>query len=211
VVLSIGDVAGTGVVAAAAMGAARQMIRGLAQTLDNPVAVLNAVDRALRIESGGLTITAIVGFLSGARPADRLARGHDRRARSRRPGRRQYGRAVHRWAAEATRDPVEGEERLRAALANDAFAAHLRNALFLYERVLTRRAKGDVALLVIELPRMFPFAARRTAVAASARARRRRARADDRSESDEVRLMAKGKEAKKEKKKPKKDAKPKAK
>jgi hypothetical protein len=34
---------------------------------------------------------------------------------------------------------------------------------------------------------------------------------DDRSESDEVRLMAKGKEAKKEKKKPKKDAKPKAK
>jgi len=36
-------------------------------------------------------------------------------------------------------------------------------------------------------------------------------RADDRKESDEVRLMAKGKEAKKEKKKPKKDAKPKAK
>jgi hypothetical protein len=61
---------------------------------------------------------------------------------------------------------------------------------------------------------MFPLRARRTArpwrVPVPPRRRRLRG-SDDRSESDEVRLMAKGKEAKKEKKKPKKDAKPKAK
>jgi serine phosphatase RsbU (regulator of sigma subunit) len=180
VVISIGDVSGTGVVAAAAMGAARQMIRGLAQTLENPVAVLNAVDRAVRAESGSAIVTAFVGFLDvGHRRLSFASAGH--------PApfvRHADGRIQTLWApdlpiglrdgttsepaqvaldegsivvlytdglTEATRDPIEGEERLQAALRDDAFAAETRKALFLYERVLSRRAKDDVALLVIEL------------------------------------------------------------
>ncbi|MGD0474402.1 MAG: SpoIIE family protein phosphatase [Candidatus Velthaea sp.] len=241
VVISIGDVAGTGVVAAAAMGGARQMIRGLAQTLDDPVAVLDAVDRALRFESESLIVTAFLGFLSADhRLLSYASAGH--------PAplvRHADGRIETLWApdlpiglrepatagpakiqldegsvvvlytdglTEATRDPLEGEARLRAAVEDEAFADHSRKASFLYECVLANRAKDDVALLVIELRRMFPFQPRRTAFAA---------RSDPRAtdvcgrtiveESDEVRLMAKGQEAKKEKKKPKKDAKPKAK
>jgi serine phosphatase RsbU (regulator of sigma subunit) len=180
VVISIGDVAGTGVVAAAAMAAARQMIRGLAQTLENPVDVLNAVDRAVRAESGSAIVTAFVGFLDpGHRRLTFASAGHPA------PLVRHAGGGIEAlWApdlpiglrdgatgdpaaialdegsvvvlytdglTEATRDPLEGEELLRAALGAGAFAAQPRKALFLYDRVLSTRAKDDVALLVIEL------------------------------------------------------------
>jgi serine phosphatase RsbU (regulator of sigma subunit) len=180
VVISIGDVSGTGVVAAAAMGAVRQMIRGLAQTHDNPVAVLNAVDRAVRAESGSTIVTAFVGFLtadfrhlsfaSAGHPPP-LVRHGDGRIESLwapdlpiglREGttglpaeiRLDEGSTVVLYTdglTEATRDPIEGEARLRAALGDDAFPAQARKAMFLYDRVLSARAKDDVALLVIEI------------------------------------------------------------
>jgi Stage II sporulation protein E (SpoIIE)/PAS fold len=180
IVISIGDVSGTGVVAAAAMGGARHMIRGLAQTLDDPVAVLDAVDRALRIENGSLIVTAFVGFLSAdhrrlsyasaghpppfARHADgsiELLWAPDLPIGLRQPDSAapaeiglDEGSVVVLYTdglTEANRDPIEGEARLRAALSDAAFADHPRKAAFLYGRVLTGPAKDDVALLVIEL------------------------------------------------------------
>jgi serine phosphatase RsbU (regulator of sigma subunit) len=247
VLISIGDVSGTGVVAAAAMGAVRQMIRGLAQTVEDPAAVLDAVDRAIRVDGGNAIVTAFVGFLTaGYRRLSFASAGHPppfvRRADGRidvlwapdlpiglrdgapgEPGhiRLDEGSAVILYTdglTEATHDPVEGEERLLAALADPAFAGHPRKAKFLYDRVLPRRAKDDVALLVIEVLKSpgsrsgaGPNVSLRDAPNATLARSGRRSRADSRRESNEVRLMAKGKEAKKEKKKPKKDAKPKAK
>ena len=180
VVISIGDVSGTGVVAAATMGAVRQMIRGLAQTLDNPVAILNAVDRALRTESASAIVTAFVGFIdphhrwlafgSAGHPPPFIRHADGRIETLWAPDlpiglrdgttadpavvRLEEGSVVVLYTdglTEATRDPLEGEERLRAALRDDAFSTQPRKALFLYDRVLSRRAKDDVALLVIEL------------------------------------------------------------
>ena len=58
VVLSIGDVSGSGLDAAVTMGAVRQAIRGAAQIYPDPVAVLDAADRALRSEQPDRIVTA---------------------------------------------------------------------------------------------------------------------------------------------------------
>ena len=63
IVLSIGDVMGSGLDAAVTMGAVRQAIRGAAQIYPDPVAVLNAADRALRSEQPDRIVTAFVGLL----------------------------------------------------------------------------------------------------------------------------------------------------
>jgi PAS domain S-box-containing protein len=62
-VLSIGDVMGSGLDAAVTMGAVRQAIRGAAQIYPDPVGVLNAADRALRSEQPDRIVTAFVGLL----------------------------------------------------------------------------------------------------------------------------------------------------
>jgi PAS domain S-box-containing protein len=63
IVLSIGDVAGSGLEAAITMGNVRQIIRGIAQVHADPGLMLDAVDRALRIESGDRFVTAFVGVV----------------------------------------------------------------------------------------------------------------------------------------------------
>ena len=50
VVFSIGDVAGSGLEAAVTMGNMRQIIRGIAQVHADPALMLDAADRALRLE-----------------------------------------------------------------------------------------------------------------------------------------------------------------
>ena len=62
-VISIGDVAGSGVDAAVTMSNMRQVIRGTAQVHADPVLMLNAADRALRLEEGDLFVTAFVAVL----------------------------------------------------------------------------------------------------------------------------------------------------
>jgi chemotaxis family two-component system sensor kinase Cph1 len=182
VVISIGDVSGSGVGAAATMGAARQMIRGLAQIVDNPVEILNAVDRAFRIESGNSIITAFVGFLAADRrrltyasaghpaPFVRHADGsiialaapdlpiglRDDIAGEAAEAELAPGSVVVLYTdglTEATRDPIEGERRLVAALSRADFAAQPRKAAYLYSQVLDVRPNDDVALLVVELLR----------------------------------------------------------
>ena len=61
VVISIGDVAGSGLDAAVTMGNMRQIIRGIAQVHADPALMLDAADRALRLEHPEKFATAFVG------------------------------------------------------------------------------------------------------------------------------------------------------
>lgn len=61
VVFSIGDVAGSGLQAAVTMGNMRQIIRGIAQVHADPALMLDAADRALRLEHPEKFVTAFVG------------------------------------------------------------------------------------------------------------------------------------------------------
>ena len=61
VVISIGDVAGSGLQAAVTMGNMRQIIRGIAQVHADPALMLDAADRALRLEHPDKFVTAFVG------------------------------------------------------------------------------------------------------------------------------------------------------
>jgi serine phosphatase RsbU (regulator of sigma subunit)/anti-sigma regulatory factor (Ser/Thr protein kinase) len=63
IVLSIGDVMGSGLRAAVTMGAVRQALRGAAQILGEPIEILNAADRALRSEQPDGIVTAFVAIL----------------------------------------------------------------------------------------------------------------------------------------------------
>jgi PAS domain S-box-containing protein len=62
-VISIGDVAGSGLDAAVTMSNMRQVIRGTAQVHADPVLMLDAADRALRLEDPDRFVTAFVGVL----------------------------------------------------------------------------------------------------------------------------------------------------
>ena len=64
IVFSIGDVAGSGLDAAVTMSNMRQIIRGTAQVHADPVLMLNAADRALRLEDPNRFVTAFVAVLS---------------------------------------------------------------------------------------------------------------------------------------------------
>jgi PAS domain S-box-containing protein len=63
VVISIGDVSGSGLHAAVRMGNMRQIIRGIAQVHADPALMLDAADRALRLEHPDEFVTAFVGVL----------------------------------------------------------------------------------------------------------------------------------------------------
>jgi anti-sigma regulatory factor (Ser/Thr protein kinase) len=63
IVLSIGDVMGSGLLAAVTMGAVRQALRGAAQITAEPIEILDAADRALRSEQPDGIVTAFVGIL----------------------------------------------------------------------------------------------------------------------------------------------------
>jgi anti-sigma regulatory factor (Ser/Thr protein kinase) len=66
-VVSIGDVSGSGVDAAVTMSNMRQIIRGTAQVHADPVLMLNAADRALRLEDSDLFVTAFVAVVDPIR------------------------------------------------------------------------------------------------------------------------------------------------
>jgi PAS domain S-box-containing protein len=63
VLLTIGDVAGSGLKAAVIMGVVRQIMRGIAQLHAEPAMMLDAADRALRLEYPDALVTAWVGIL----------------------------------------------------------------------------------------------------------------------------------------------------
>jgi len=63
IMISIGDVAGSGHEAAVVMGVVRQIMRGIAQLHANPAVMLDAADRALRLEHPDVFVTAWVGIV----------------------------------------------------------------------------------------------------------------------------------------------------
>ena len=63
IVISIGDVAGSGLPAAVIMASMRQVIRGVAQVYADPIAMLDAADRTLKTEYPDMFVTAFVGVL----------------------------------------------------------------------------------------------------------------------------------------------------
>jgi PAS domain S-box-containing protein len=63
VLVSIGDVAGSGLEAAVVVGVARQIMRGISQLHANPMLILDAADRALCLEYPGVYVSAWVGLI----------------------------------------------------------------------------------------------------------------------------------------------------
>jgi serine phosphatase RsbU (regulator of sigma subunit)/anti-sigma regulatory factor (Ser/Thr protein kinase) len=63
ILVSIGDVAGSGLQAAVVVGVARQIIRGISQIHADPMLILDAADRALSLEYPGVYVSAWVGLI----------------------------------------------------------------------------------------------------------------------------------------------------
>jgi PAS domain S-box-containing protein len=77
IVISIGDVAGSGLSAAVIMASMRQVIRGVAQVYADPIAMLDAADRTLKTEYPDTFVTAFAGVLDPvARTLAHASAGH---------------------------------------------------------------------------------------------------------------------------------------
>jgi PAS domain S-box-containing protein len=63
VLVSIGDVAGSGLEAAVVVGVARQVMRGISQLHADPMLILDAADRALCLEYPGVYVSAWVALI----------------------------------------------------------------------------------------------------------------------------------------------------
>jgi len=181
VVVSIGDVAGSGLDAAVTMGNMRQIIRGIAQVHADPALMLDAADRALRLEHPEKFVTAFVGvfdpitgtftYASAGHPPPLLRRADgtvDTLAGSGLPlglrsNAEQTGSSMLRLEEgsclvlytdgliEAERAPEEGERRLRSVL-HELRSARERSARAIVERMMRGNgARDDIALLVAEV------------------------------------------------------------
>ena len=180
IVISVGDVIGNGLSAAVTMAAVRQSIRGAAQVFPDPAAILDAADRALRSEQPDRIVTAFIGILdmvtfslwyaSAGHPPPLLRKIDGSVEELWNPGLplglRNFhesgeNAAVHLPEAallvlytdgliEATRNIVEGEQRLRLALARaDVFDAR-ESAAAIREAVVSE-TKDDVAILTLRI------------------------------------------------------------
>jgi PAS domain S-box-containing protein len=69
IVVSVGDVAGSGLYAAMLMGNVRQVIRGAANVYADPMMILDVADRTLRSEGEDRMVTAFVGVIDPVRKA----------------------------------------------------------------------------------------------------------------------------------------------
>jgi anti-sigma regulatory factor (Ser/Thr protein kinase) len=179
-VISIGDVAGSGVEAAVVMGVARQIMRGIAQVHPDPGLMLDAADRALRIEHGDVFVTAWVGVIdlvtrtltyssAGHPPALLCApsgtlvelrdaalplglrHGHAGRSTTIELA---DGATLFLYTdglSEATRDVLAGERLVRTAVTSVAREPWREPAVEVARRVLTNGSSDDVAVLVARL------------------------------------------------------------
>ena len=179
VMLSIGDVAGSGLDAAVAMASVRQVFRGAAQINPAPGMLLDAADRTLQHEEPESLVTAFVGvfdpitsliaYASAGHPPP-LLRLPDGTVTTLSAGGGPLGlpfpveRTVESASmpvgsvlvlytdglTEATRDPIAGEEALRAALRDSAVLEAPNVALAIHDAVLDDNvSRDDVAVLTI--------------------------------------------------------------
>ncbi|GAC1429976.1 MAG: hypothetical protein NVSMB5_24370 [Candidatus Velthaea sp.] len=178
IVVTIGDVCGNGVAAAAVMGGMRQMIRALAQVTTEPAFILDAIDGAFRLDERSLFVTALVvvmdlttssiTYASAGHPPPLLRHIDGRVETLYQPdlpiGLRCAPSDSSACAAfptgaslilytdgltEESRDWDLGESLLRRAVTSELFAATARPAGYLRDAVLQRHASDDVAILVI--------------------------------------------------------------
>ncbi len=179
-VFSIGDVAGSGLDAAVTMSNMRQVIRGTAQVHADPVLMLNAADRALRIEDPERFVTAFVAVLSPVTGLMMYAGAGHPPPFIRRAGgtmeeltfsdlplglrERHYldaGEVQVRAGdiivfytdglIESTRDPDAGITALRNAIADEAFHRAAHPAEFLQAQLLPQGARDDVAVMTVKM------------------------------------------------------------
>ena len=179
IVLSIGDVAGSGLEAAVIMANVRQAIRGVAQVHADPDLMLEAADRALRSENPDRFVTAFVGVID---PLERTiayqSAGHPPPLLCGRDGScteltssglplglRTDDEPSTKFSPlsedtvlvlytdgliESTHDIGEGERRLREAVRAGSLDA-LRPAQRLHDAVLTEGSRDDVAILTVRI------------------------------------------------------------
>jgi len=181
IVLSVGDVAGSGLEAAVAMTSVRQAIRGVAQVHPDPAVMLAAAERTLRLQHKDLLVTAFVAVLdtvtqecayANAGHPPPLLRSDDGIVRALRIGRPPLGLSefesrfvVHHVQVlpgslmllftdgliEATRDILEGESRLHAALEAPDILVYDNVARRIHDVVLGQRSLDDVAILSVRI------------------------------------------------------------
>ena len=178
VMISIGDVCGSGLDAAVTMANVRQVVRGVAQIHDDPATMLDAADRALQTEDPQGLVTVFVGIFDPVTSLISFATaGHPR------PLLRLPDGSVVELAAqgaplgvpfkiprtvesadmplgsmlvlytdgltEATRDMFAGEDNLRAALSDPEVLGAPNVALAIHDAVLSDGARDDVAVMTI--------------------------------------------------------------
>ena len=184
VVVSIGDVAGNGLRAAVTMGNMRQIIRGIAQVHADPALMLDAADRALRLERSDQFVTAFVGvfdpvahtfaYASAGHPPPML-RGADGsivllsdgglplglRNAAKGTGRTiaiEHGSVLVLYTdglTEGSRRPADGEDVLADFVRDGAALRTARPAQTLHDAVFgAAPAKDDVAILVLSFDQL---------------------------------------------------------
>jgi len=180
VLVSIGDVAGSGLQSAVIMAAMREVIRGVAQVYADPATMIDAADRTLKSEHPDSLVTAFVAvfdpiartlaYCSAGHPppllrltdgtvVDLPSQGLPLGIRARddvdaRSAQIPDGATVLFYTdglTESTRDVVAGEQRLREALADPAIASQPNLAQAIYDDVLRDGTHDDVAILAMRL------------------------------------------------------------
>jgi serine phosphatase RsbU (regulator of sigma subunit) len=179
IVVSIGDVAGSGLSAAVTMASVRQAIRGAAHAKADPSGMLDAADRALD-DPERCFVTAFVGVIDPAKstityqcaghppPVLRMPDASVAELVSGGPplGLRTGGETSPSTAdlpagsllvlytdglIESTHDILEGQARLRAALVDDTVVRAENPAQMLHDLILCEGSRDDVAVLTVKL------------------------------------------------------------
>jgi serine phosphatase RsbU (regulator of sigma subunit) len=181
-VISIGDVSGSGLAAAVIMGSVRQVIRGAAQLDADPRVILDATDRALRSEYPDIVVTAFVAVIGADRAQLTYASAGHPPPLLRTPRGKILELATvglplglrERWDApeasvalppgslllfytdgliESTRNLLAGQRTLQRALRDPRVLAAPDVALAVFQAVLPEGASDDVAILAAQRQR----------------------------------------------------------
>jgi len=179
-VISIGDVSGSGLPAAVIMGSVRQVIRGAAQLDADPRVILDATDRALRSEYPDIVVTAFVAVIAADRARVTYASAGHPPPLLRTPRGKILELATvglplglrEQWDApeashallpgslllfytdgliESTRNLLVGQRSLQRALRDPRVPAAPNVALAVFRAVLPDGASDDVAILAAQL------------------------------------------------------------